>query len=323
MKILVTLDTDTFPGVKELFKQFFDTETEILFLEDYPDEIKNKLISSSDVLVSMLPEKEGLYAAGISFENVKFIQFFSAGYDHILLDKFPSHLQMASNQGAYAAPMAEHAVSMILALSKRLTVYHNQLAEGNFYQLQSLTKTVNGSTLGIIGFGSIGKATAQLLKAFNVRVLAINTTGKTTEDVDFIGTLKDVDYVLEQSDILLLSCPLNSETEGLISKQTLNLMKDDAILINVARGQVINEHDLYEHLKSHPDFYAGLDVWWVEPLKHGKFEINYPFFELPNLLGSPHNSAIVKNALLLGTEKAATNIKRFIHHENILGVIHR
>jgi len=93
-------------------------------------------------------------------------------------------------------------------------------------------------------------------------------------------------------------------------------------LINLARGAVINQKDLFEHLKNHPDFYAGLDVWWVEPFMKGKFEINYPFFDLPNLLGSPHNSAMVENSLTIGTEKAAANIKRFMLHESVVGLVH-
>jgi len=165
----------------------------------------------------------------------------SAGYDHVQRDKFPSGVIIASNQGAYASPMAEHAVAMILALSKRLMIYHKQLSNGIFKQQSSVTKSINGSVLGVIGFGSIGKATAKLLQPFGVKVMALNTSGKTEEKVEFIGTLKDLDYVLENSDFVLLSCPLNKETEGLINRQKLELMKEDAILINVARGAIINE----------------------------------------------------------------------------------
>ncbi|MGB4415794.1 MAG: 2-hydroxyacid dehydrogenase [Paludibacter sp.] len=320
MKIFVSFPT--YPQQREFLNHYFETETEIIFSEDYPQETKNSQILNSDIVFTTNPEKEGLYDPSISFENVKFIQLFTSGYDHVKLDQFPANVQIASNQGAYAEPMAEHAVAMILALSKRLTVYHNQMAEGQFRQLESMTKSINGSTFGIIGFGSIGKATARLLRPFGVKTIAINTSGKTNEDIAFIGTLNDVDYVLKNSDILLISCPLNDDTKELISKQKLELMKEDAILINLARGAVINQKDLFEHLKNHPDFYAGLDVWWVEPFMKGKFEINYPFFDLPNLLGSPHNSAMVENSLTIGTEKAAANIKRFMLHESVVGLVH-
>jgi len=319
MKILTTFHTS--PEQKQFLQQFFENMAGIRFLDDYPEQEKNNLISSSEILLSWNPEKEGLYNPEISFRETKFIQLLSAGYDHVQRDKFPSAVIIASNQGAYASPMAEHAVAMILALSKRLMIYHQQLSNGIFKQQSSVTKSINGSVLGVIGFGSIGKATAKLLNPFGVKVMALNTSGKTEEKVEFIGTLKDLDYVLENSDFVLLSCPLNKETEGLINRQKLELMKEDAILINVARGAIINEEDLFNHLKTHPDFYAGIDAWWIEPFAYGKFEIHYPFFELPNLLGSPHNSAMVENGLLIGLEKAATNVARFIRNEPVKGLI--
>jgi phosphoglycerate dehydrogenase-like enzyme len=319
MKIFATFQTT--PEQKQFLQQFFENTADIRFLDEHPEEEKNSLISSSEILLSWNPEKEGLYSPEISYGETEFIQLLSAGYDHVKRDEFPSDLIIASNQGAYASPMAEHAVAMILALSKRLMIYHQELSNGNFNQLSSVTKVIDGSVLGVIGFGSIGKATAKLLKPFGVNVMALNTSGKTEEKVEFIGTLNDLDYVLENSDFLLLSAPLNKETEGLINRQKLERMKEDAILINVARGPIINEQDLFNHLKTHPDFYAGIDAWWIEPFRYGKFEIHYPFFELPNLLGSPHNSAMVENVLLMGIEKAAANIARFIRNEPVKGLI--
>ncbi len=320
MRILTTFNV--LPDQRLILEQYFKEKNEIIFSEDYPDDQKDSLISRSDILLTWNPEKEGLYSSDNNLlKNVQFIQLLSAGYDHVNLDMLPLRIKIAANQGAYAGPMAEHVLAMILSLSKKLSIYHNKLKEGQFNQTESLTKSIKGSVVGIIGFGSIGKRTAELLKAFGVKIFAVNTTGKTNDNVEFIGTLNDLDYILKNSDILLISCPLTKETEGLINKQKLGLMKDDAVLINVARGAIINQKDFYYHLKTHPDFYAGIDAWWVEPFKDGKFEIEYPFFELPNLLGSPHNSASVKGALKLGTEKAAENVKRFINNESITGLI--
>jgi phosphoglycerate dehydrogenase-like enzyme len=100
-------------------------------------------------------------------------------------------------------------------------------------------------------------------------------------------------------------------------------MNNDAILVNVARADIIDEAALYQKLKENPQFTAAIDVWWVEPLRHGKFSTNYPFLQLPNVLGSPHNSGIVHNSFQKGIKHAVENVKRFLNHEPVMGVVGR
>ncbi len=277
----------------------------------------------SEIIVAWNPTRELEMFDKSLFRNFRLIQLLSAGYDHLKFDMFPSSCLIAANQGAYATPMAEHAVAMILSLAKKLRLYHNRMAEGKFEQMKSITRQIKGATIGIIGFGSIGKEVAKLMHGFDVKIMALNTSGKTSEEVDFIGTLDDLDHLLIHADFVVISIPLTEETDGLIGKRELEMMKNDAILINVARGPIIKEKDLYEHLKSHPDFSAGIDTWWIEPFKFGEFKINYPFFELPNLLGSPHNSSMVENIMIEGAGRAAENVKRFLNNEKIKGIVKR
>jgi len=294
----------------------------LFFLQDVKDiKEKQKILLETDILLSWNPTLELKDIEINVLQNLQFVQLLSAGYDHLNFNYFSKKTIIASNQGAYAKPMAEHALAMILALAKKLTKYHNLLSKGVFDQLNSVTRYIHGSNLGIIGYGSIGKETAKLMQPFDVNVYAINTSGKTDDDVAFIGTLQDLDIVLKNSDILLISIPLNKETQALIGKRELELMKSDAILINVARGDIIIEKDLYEHMRTHPEFSAGIDAWWIEPFKYGKFEIHYPFFELTNFIGSPHNSSVVPNSLIDGAKQAAINVKQFINKEAIKGLI--
>ena len=107
----------------------------------------------------------------------------------------------------------------------------------------------------------------------------------------------------------------------MIGKRELSLMKEDAILINLARGEITDEEALYEHLKLKPRFTACLDAWWIEPVRHGEFRINRPFLQLPNVIGSPHNSASVADASDVGLRHALVNCRRALTEETPLHVV--
>jgi glycerate dehydrogenase len=100
-------------------------------------------------------------------------------------------------------------------------------------------------------------------------------------------------------------------------------MKSTAILVNVARGAIIDEGALYDHLRTNPQFCAGIDAWWQEPFGDGSFATNHPFFELPNVIGSPHNSALVPGTLYRAARQAAANARRFLLGEPVAGVARR
>jgi phosphoglycerate dehydrogenase-like enzyme len=318
IQIVVTYDPEE--KEREILNGVLGSIARIVFLSDVKPDERAKKLAAADVLISWFPSDELRPEEFGLITRARMMQLLSAGADHVPFSRFPNSLMIASNSGAYAEPMAEHILAMILASTKHLIDRHSKLRSGQFDQ-HNPNRMLRGLTCAILGFGGIGRATSQLLRCFGVRIYAINTTGKTSEAVEFVGTLKDLKYVLRLADIVIVTIPLTVSTRGLIGKRQLEWMKDDAIIINVARGDIIDEASLYEKLKSHPNFMAGIDAWWVEPHKHGQFRMNYPFLELPNVLGSPHNSSIVPGTMPNATRRLAENVRRFLEGDPILGVV--
>jgi len=303
-------------------REFFGPTAEVSFLTDMPPGLRQQTLINGEVVLAWYLRKElGPSEFGL-LKSVRMIQLLSAGADSVPYAEVPADIVIAGNVGAYAEPMAEHVLAMTLALAKNLFREHRNLMRGEFNQL-ALNRKLSGSICGILGFGGIGRATARLMRVVGMRIHAVNTSGRTDEPVEFIGTLDSLRPVLAVSDVLVISLPLKKETRGLIGKQELEWMKPNTILINVARGEIIDEAALYAHLVTNPDFSAGIDAWWTEPFSHGEFHTSYPLLELPNLIGSPHNSAMVPGITDEATRRAVENVKRFLDNKPVIGVVKR
>jgi glycerate dehydrogenase len=307
---------------REIIEEILSGRAQIEFLSDMVETDRAGVIERADVIISVNParefSKEELSLAG----RVRLIQLVIAGVDRLPFALLPSGAMIASNPGAYAEPMAEHILGMVFSLAKRLCVNHAKLNRGEFDQ-KTRNRNLRGQVFGVLGFGGIGQAAAKLMRGVGLRIFAVNTRGRTNETVDFIGTLDDLDYLLENSDVFLVSIPLTIRTKGLIGARELSRMKPDAILINVARGAIIDEQSLYRHLVENPGFSAGIDTWWVEPSMGGEFKVNYPFFDLPNFLGSPHNSASTPGTMACAVRLAAQNVADFLDGRQIRGKIRK
>lgn len=277
-----------------------------------------QLASQAAAAITMNPLAEVGLEGLKALKGLEFLQTVSAGVDHLPFLELPADLLIASNPGAYGEPMADHAMAMILALAKRLRQVHNELARGKFNQMTE-SKDLAGKVLAILGFGGIGQAIARRGRAFGMQIYAVNTSGCTDQPVDWVGTLQDLEAVLHRADVVVLSLPLTKQTRGLLGERELNWLKPSAILVNVARGAIIDQDALFAHLLANPDFQAGIDAWWVEPFGSDKFELRHPFLELENVLGSPHNSGMVPGALQHSAYLAGQNVARFLRGQPILG----
>ena len=148
-----------------------------------------------------------------------------------------------------------------------------------------------------------------------------NRHGRTDERVEWIGTLERLNELLEAADVLLISAPLTRATHGLIGAVGLQRMKADAVLVNVARGEIVQERPLYDHLVKNPRFMACIDARWVEPVRHGEFRMDQPFLNLPNVIASPHNSAQGTGAHDINLRRAVENCRRALTGETPLHLI--
>ncbi len=302
MELLVVAHDN--PEVRESISHICDSlNLEFRFSDEVPD------WNEFEALLLGFGHLRDLGNIANKMRSLRMIQTLSAGVDMLDFDNIPDHVVLCSNAGAFSRPVAEHAVSMIMALSKQLVLNDEKIRNGEFNQM-SESRSLYGKTLGIIGYGGIGREVGRIAKGIGMRVIAVGRH-KGRLDREVIGDLGSIDILLEQSDAVVLSIPLTKSTRGLINKSTLDKMKSDAILINVARAEVIDQGDLYNHLKDNPQFLAGLDVWWKEPMSHGAFAVDFPFFTLKNVLASPHNSGFVSNQESFAFQRALENVKKW------------
>ncbi len=264
--------------------------------------------------------KELLAGEAALVRTARLVQFVNAGLDFVPLHDFAPTVPLAGNNGAYGRPIAEHAMGMCLAAAKRLIVEDAAMRRGEFNQSRP-NKELAGAVCGIVGLGGIGGAIAHLARAFGMQVHGVCRSGESRIQLDWTGRTADLPAMLAAADVLMLCMPLTPETRGVIGAAELARMKPDAILVNVARGEVIDEEALYAHLRAHPHFTACIDAWWVEPSRHGRFELRCPFFELPNVIASPHNAAAVPSALDAALEQASANIRRALRGEQPLNLV--
>ena len=298
--------------LREAIATTLGDRAEVAYLSDLDRAERAGALGSARALLSLRLQRE--LEGPEEFEliaTVGLVQLLSAGADHVPFDRIPAGVAVASNAGAYAPPMAEHVLAQTLALAKRLPQNHAAMARGEFDQ-RTLNLELKGSVVGILGYGGIGRASATLFRSFGARIHAIGRGLEASGQLDWTGTLEDLDALLAVADVLLITLPLTRSTRGLIGRRELSLMKPHAILVNPARAAIVEEEALYEHLRENPSFSAGIDAWWQEPRGRDRFTTRFPFFELPNLLGSPHNSAITRGSQAAAARDAAENVRDFL-----------
>lgn len=216
--------------------------------------------------------------------QLKWIQTTSAGMDgsQIPGELKESDIVVTNASGVHAVQVAEHAFALTIALLRGLQVAFANQARG-IWQGAPMSDLYN-STVGIIGFGGIGRKYAEQVQAFQTRILALDIqTDDKPAYVESLWGMDRLDDLLRQADIVFLACPLTPETDKLICQRTLGLMKKTAFLVNTARGGIVNEADLVQGLRNGDIAGAGLDVFETEPLP-----ADSPLWKLDNVILTTH-----------------------------------
>jgi glycerate dehydrogenase len=275
----------------------------------------NQLLPSIDILLVffwpgfLTPENLS------RMSNLRLIQSILAGVNHIPFAQLDKKVIVCSNAGAYSDEVAEYAWSLLLSAAKRIVDFHSAVKTDQW----TLRRTLGGKevtileekTLGILGYGGIGSAVARIGKGFRVSIYAFSRKPVREKGVRSFQGDKGLLRVLRESDAVIISLPLTKFTNKIIDADKLATMKKDGILVNIARGELVDEAALYEHLKTTPDFRYATDVWWYRDGRESLKTVN-PFFELSNFIGTPHVSGPSGLATGKPAKFAVENVIRFL-----------
>lgn len=244
-------------------------------------------------------------------EKLQFIDVAFTGVDHVGLDAAREKGIAVSNASGYSnEAVAELTVGTVLSLARNLRQTEDRCRTGGTKD-GLVGWEIRGKTLGIIGLGKIGTRTAELFHAFGAEILAASRT-RHAGAPDYIRQVS-VDEVLENSDIVVLHCPLNDSTRGLIDSRALAKMKPTAILVNMARGPVVVSRDLAEALKNGVIAGAAVDVFDKEP----PLGTTEPLLTAPNCLLTPHIAFATRQSMRLRAEIVFDNLAKWMDGNQI------
>ena len=198
---------------------------------------------------------------------------------------------------------AEHTLALILSLVRRIPFEDKRIRSGVFVKKQYDGIELQGKTLGLIGFGRIGRRLAELVAPFKMNVVVYHPSCKVENLPQYISKVERVESLFTQADIISIHCQLKPETGNLINKQTIAQMKGGAYLINTARGGIVNEYDLLQALKEKRISGAALDVFEIEPPA-----VDNPLFKLENVILTPHIAGASDNSLMNMGIEAIKNV---------------
>ncbi len=254
-------------------------------------------------------------------EQVCWVHFWSAGVDSHLTPALRSRdVRVTNSADIFSVPIAEHALGLMLALARCIHMCVRPPGQdpwhGPKHAMRGRVRELYRSTLGIVGYGGIGRETARRARGLGMRVLALRRHPQPDEFADAVWGTGRLEQLLAQSDWVLVSCALTEQTRGLIGPRGLALMKREAMLINVARGPIVDGKALLRALQQGWIAGAGLDVTEPEPLPP-----HSPLWDMPNVIITPHVGGAGPRTGERLFELTLENVRRYAAGKQLLNVV--
>jgi phosphoglycerate dehydrogenase-like enzyme len=260
-------------------------------------------------------------------KSARLYQVAGAGYDGIDFTRIPADCYLCNCFGHEEA-ITEYVMAAVLSKYIPLAEADSKLRQGNWHYMagkaQGLRQECSGSSIGLLGYGHIGKALARRAKAFNMQVHVANRSYVTADDpVDYYYPLAKLETFFGAVDVLVAALPLTEATTGLVDKKAFAAMRPDSLVINVGRGQVIEEQALYEALQTQQIGGAVIDTWYVYPKDEDDTPCpgNLPFHKLNNVVITPHMSGWTWGTIRRRQQVMSENIHRLDEGNVLLNIV--
>ena len=300
MKLLIT---GAFHCTEAELKTLSDMENEVLFMQN-----------ERDALPCNPEEIEGVICNGLflhhdikEFAALKFIQLTSAGFDRVPMEYIKEKgIEIYNARGVYSVPIAEFTLCSVLELYKQSRFFMKNQKEHKWEKHHSLLE-LSGKTVAIIGAGSVGTECAKRFSSFDTTVLAVDIAKPYGACFDEFFPFENIKTAISRSDIVVLTLPLTPETKGIFDEDMLSCFKENSVLVNMARGQIVDENALISALNSGRLQGAVLDVFCEEPLP-----ADSPLWDMENVIITPHNSFVGEGNKARLFEVIKTNLKNKI-----------
>jgi D-3-phosphoglycerate dehydrogenase / 2-oxoglutarate reductase len=263
-------------------------------------------IGDADIVVSLRAYTSFSESALTACPSVRMISIWGTGTDNVDLAACRRRgVTVAHTPGVNAHAVAEHTLALMLAVTRRIPSLDRDVRSGQWPR--GLLVQLEGKTLGIVGLGAIGRRVAALAEPFGVRLLAA-TWGPDAGRAAAVGARHTpIETLLQESDIVSLHLRLSAETEAVINRARLALMKPGAFLVNTARGRLVDREALVDALRHGRLAGAALDVFHEEPIPASD-----PLLTLPNVILTPHNAGMTQEVIDVGLLQTVENVRRFL-----------